>query len=163
MRSTRGPTPVADAFLSLPAADRRDILETAAARLGRPAVILEKDVWICRVLQVLFCRLPPGRIGHEDTSTLLLVDVAVDDYGSDRETGDPPLRRDVTKTLSFNSPGTPRSLPTLGGQNTPPRNAAQFICDQLNRRLGFTREEWTALAAESMRAETPEPGDPAEH
>ena len=45
---------MADAFLSLPAADRRDILQTAAARLGRPAVVLEKDVWICRVLQVLF-------------------------------------------------------------------------------------------------------------
>ena len=45
---------MADAFLSLPEADRRDILETAAARLGRPAVVLEKDVWICRVLQTLF-------------------------------------------------------------------------------------------------------------
>ena len=45
---------MADAFLSLPGADRRDILETAAARSGRPAVILEKDVWICRVLQLLF-------------------------------------------------------------------------------------------------------------
>ena len=45
---------MADAFLSLPAADRRDILETAAARLSRPAIVLEKDVWICRVLQTLF-------------------------------------------------------------------------------------------------------------
>ena len=45
---------MADAFLTLPAVDRRDILQTAAARSGRPAVILEKDVWICRVLQVLF-------------------------------------------------------------------------------------------------------------
>ena len=40
---------------------------------------------------------------------------------------------------------------------------ALTICDKLNRRLGFTREQWTALAAESMHAETPEPGDPAEH
>ena len=45
---------MADAFLSLPAAERRDILETAADRLGRPAVILEKDVWICHVLHILF-------------------------------------------------------------------------------------------------------------
>ena len=34
---------MSDAFLSLPAAERRDILETAADRLGRPAAILEKD------------------------------------------------------------------------------------------------------------------------
>ena len=40
---------------------------------------------------------------------------------------------------------------------------APAICDKLNRRLGLTRELWTALAAQSMRAETPEPGDPAEH
>lgn len=45
---------MADAFLSLPVADRRDILETVAARSGRPAVILEKDIWICWVLDVLF-------------------------------------------------------------------------------------------------------------
>ena len=50
---------MADAFLSLPAVDQRDILQTAAARLGRPAVVLEKDVWICRVLETLFS-IPDG-------------------------------------------------------------------------------------------------------
>ena len=30
---------------------------------------------------------------------------------------------------------------------------AERICDRLNARLGLTREEWTALAARSMRAE----------
>ncbi len=38
---------------------------------------------------------------------------------------------------------------------------ALTICDKLNKRLGLTREQWTALAARSMHAETPEPG--AEH
>ena len=37
------------------------------------------------------------------------------------------------------------------------------ICDKLNRRLGYDREAWTAMAARSMQAETPEPGDPTEH
>ena len=46
--------PVADAFLSLSAGERRDILETAASRSGRPAAILEKDIWICWALRVLF-------------------------------------------------------------------------------------------------------------
>ena len=40
---------------------------------------------------------------------------------------------------------------------------AQSICDKLNRRLGYDREAWTAMAAASMRAETSEPGHPTEH
>lgn len=37
------------------------------------------------------------------------------------------------------------------------------ICDKLNRRLGYDREAWTAMAAASMHAETPEPGGPTAH
>lgn len=37
------------------------------------------------------------------------------------------------------------------------------LCDKLNRKLGHSREEWTALAAQSMRAEAPEPGDDSWH
>ncbi len=40
---------------------------------------------------------------------------------------------------------------------------ALSICDKLNRRLGYDREDWTAMAAVSMQAETPEPGDATEH
>ena len=32
-------------------------------------------------------------------------------------------------------------------------NDALNICDKLNRRLGYDREAWTAMAAASMRAE----------
>ena len=45
---------MAEPFLSLHARDKADILRTAAARSGRSAVILEKDVWVCWLLQVLF-------------------------------------------------------------------------------------------------------------
>ena len=34
---------------------------------------------------------------------------------------------------------------------------AQSICDKLNRRLGYNREQWTAMAAASMRAEDDDP------
>ena len=34
--------------------DRKDILQAAAAALGRQAAVLEKDIWICWVLQTLF-------------------------------------------------------------------------------------------------------------
>ena len=37
------------------------------------------------------------------------------------------------------------------------------ICDKLNRRLGFDREAWTALAAASMREEDDGPDEPPWH
>ena len=43
-----------EAFLSLPAREQTDILQTVAARDDRRADILEKDVWICWVLDTLF-------------------------------------------------------------------------------------------------------------
>ena len=40
---------------------------------------------------------------------------------------------------------------------------AERLCNKLNARLGLTKEQWTALAARSMRAEAPEPGDRTAH
>ena len=40
---------------------------------------------------------------------------------------------------------------------------AERLCDRLNAKLGLPREDWTKLAARSMRAETPEPGDLTTH
>jgi len=45
---------VSEVFLHLSEQDRTDILQTAAVRLGRQADVLEKDVWVCWVLQALF-------------------------------------------------------------------------------------------------------------
>lgn len=41
-------------FLALPPADRADALRVAADASGRPAVLLEKDVWVVWVLNALF-------------------------------------------------------------------------------------------------------------
>ena len=43
-----------DAFLRLPPEDRREALAVAAAASGRPAHLLEKDVWVVWTLDVLF-------------------------------------------------------------------------------------------------------------
>jgi hypothetical protein len=51
---------VPEAFLHLPARDQAEILQTCAGKLGRRAEHLEKDVWICWVLQGLFTM--PGRL-----------------------------------------------------------------------------------------------------
>lgn len=43
-----------DSFLQLADDDRREALEVAASRTGRPANLLEKDVWVVQLLALLF-------------------------------------------------------------------------------------------------------------
>lgn len=43
-----------ETFQNLEARDQREILQTAAAKCGRRSAILEKDIWLCWVLQVIF-------------------------------------------------------------------------------------------------------------
>ncbi|MEO7692109.1 MAG: nucleotidyl transferase AbiEii/AbiGii toxin family protein [Sphingomonas sp.] len=45
---------MADAFLNLPVEDRREALGVAADRSGRPAHLLEKDVWVVWALATLY-------------------------------------------------------------------------------------------------------------
>ena len=45
---------MADAYFSLKPQEQKEILQTAAAQLGRQAAVLEKDIWVCLVLQTLF-------------------------------------------------------------------------------------------------------------
>lgn len=45
---------MAEVFLSMSASDRRDALGVAADRSGRPAHLLEKDVWVVWALQTVF-------------------------------------------------------------------------------------------------------------
>ena len=40
---------------------------------------------------------------------------------------------------------------------------ALSICDKLNRRIGYDREAWTAIAAASMQAEDDDPDGGARH
>ena len=49
-----------DAFLSLPDRDRRDVFEAAATRLDTPPGYVEKDFWVCLVLETLYNRMPEG-------------------------------------------------------------------------------------------------------
>ena len=43
-----------EAYLELSPEDQKDILQTAAAQLGRQESVLEKDVWVCWALEALF-------------------------------------------------------------------------------------------------------------
>ena len=50
----------AESFLSLPEQDRRDVFEAAASRLDTLPGYVEKDFWVCLVLDTLYNRLPNG-------------------------------------------------------------------------------------------------------
>ena len=43
-----------ESFLEMSVADRREALNVAASQTGRPANLLEKDVWVVQALDVLF-------------------------------------------------------------------------------------------------------------
>ena len=47
-------------YLALPAHDRRDVCEAAARRLDTLPSYVEKDFWVCLVLDLLYNRLPEG-------------------------------------------------------------------------------------------------------
>ena len=45
---------MAERYLGLGPGDRREVLEFAASESGRPAYVLEKDMWVVWALQTLF-------------------------------------------------------------------------------------------------------------
>ncbi|MYD94229.1 MAG: nucleotidyl transferase AbiEii/AbiGii toxin family protein [Chloroflexi bacterium] len=47
-------------FLALPDQDKRDVFEAAASRIDTLPSYVEKDLWVCLVLEALYNRLPDG-------------------------------------------------------------------------------------------------------
>ena len=72
-----------EAFLSLGARERADILQTVAARCGRAAVILEKDIWVCWVLQALFSMPDPHPMAFKGGTSLSKVYRIIDRFSED--------------------------------------------------------------------------------
>ena len=74
---------MAEAFLSLDVHERADILRTVAARSGRAAIILEKDIWICWVLQALFSMPDPHPMAFKGGTSLSKVYGIIDRFSED--------------------------------------------------------------------------------
>ncbi|MYE11729.1 MAG: nucleotidyl transferase AbiEii/AbiGii toxin family protein [Gammaproteobacteria bacterium] len=74
---------MAEPFLSLSARERADILRTVAARSGRAAVILEKDIWVCWVLQALFSAPDPHPMAFKGGTSLSKVFGVIDRFSED--------------------------------------------------------------------------------
>ena len=137
---------MADAFLSLPAAARRDILETADARSGRPAVILEKDVWICRVLQVLFSIPDPHPMAFKGGTSLSKVYRIIDRFSEDV---------DITLDYRAFADGFDPFAPGVS------RSAIRRFSDDLKSRLERYTRDVVGPALEAAAAGLPAPGRPA--
>ena len=74
---------MAEPFLSLDARERADILRTVAARSGRSAVILEKDIWVCWVLEALFSMPDPHPMAFKGGTSLSKVYGVIDRFSED--------------------------------------------------------------------------------
>ena len=74
---------MAEPFLSLGASERADILRTAAARSRRSAVILEKDIWVCWVLDALFSMPDPHPMAFKGGTSLSKVYGVIDRFSED--------------------------------------------------------------------------------
>ena len=74
---------MAEPFLSLKRRERGDILRTVAANSGRSAVILEKDIWVCWVLQALFSMSDPHPMAFKGGTSLSKVYGIIDRFSED--------------------------------------------------------------------------------
>ena len=70
-------------FLSLDHRERTDILRTVAANIGRSALILEKDIWVCWVLQALFSMPDPHPMAFKGGTSLSKVYGIIDRFSED--------------------------------------------------------------------------------
>ena len=74
---------VPEQFLHLPAGDRKEILQTAAARLGQQTTVLEKDVWVCWILQTLFSMPDAHPMAFKGDTSLSKVYGAINRFSED--------------------------------------------------------------------------------
>ena len=74
---------MAEPFLSLGARERADILRTVTARSGGSAVILEKDIWVCWILQALFSMQDPHPMAFKGGTSLSKVYRVIDRFSED--------------------------------------------------------------------------------
>lgn len=70
-------------YFDLPVSDQADVLQSLAPVMGRRAEILEKDIWLCQVLDILFqlpCRKP---MAFKGGTSLSKVYKAIDRFSED--------------------------------------------------------------------------------
>ena len=77
------PESILESYFDLSSSDQRELLQSLAPILGRRAEILEKDIWLCQVLSILFrlkCRKPMAFKGGTSLSKIYK---AIDRFSED--------------------------------------------------------------------------------
>ena len=72
-----------ESYFDLPVSDQADVLQSLAPVMGRRAEILEKDIWLCQVLDILF-QLPCRKsMAFKGGTSLSKVYKAIDRFSED--------------------------------------------------------------------------------
>lgn len=74
---------MAEPYLALPREDQADILNALAPRLGRAPEVLEKDVWVCWVLEQLFTMPERGELVFKGGTSLSKAYRAIERFSED--------------------------------------------------------------------------------
>ncbi len=139
---------MAEAFLSLDARQRADILQTVAARSGRAAIILEKDIWVCWVLQALFSMPDPHPMAFKGGTSLSKVYRVIDRFSEDVDV--------ILDYRAFNdgfdpfADGTSRNQIRLFGERLKDR-VADYIHDVMAPALGAAADRLAADGRHDIR------------
>jgi hypothetical protein len=70
-------------YVDLPISDQSDILRQAAMQLGKRAIVLEKDIWICWALRALFAMPNPYSMAFGGGTSLSKVYGVIDRFSED--------------------------------------------------------------------------------
>lgn len=119
-----------ESFFELSAADRAESLEVAVAQSGRPADLLEKDVWVVWVLDVLF-RAPFGdQLTFKGGTSLSKAFGVIDRFSEDVD-----LTYDIRALL-----------PDLADEDGDPIPASRSAADRLTARVREALPAWVSSA-----------------
>jgi hypothetical protein len=72
-----------DQYLHLSISDRKEILQTCAAKMGQQATVLEKDIWVCWALEVLFSMPGAHPMAFKGGTSLSKIYGAIDRFSED--------------------------------------------------------------------------------
>ena len=118
-------------FLHLSPKDRADALEVAAAELGRPAGLLEKDVWVVWTLDALFRQGFGSALTFKGGTSLSKVFRVIDRFSED-----------VDLTCDIRS-----LLPEFAGEPGDPIPRSRSAADKITSRARSALRRWVAAEA----------------
>ena len=117
---------MAESYFDLSPQDRRDALEVAAGQAGRPAELLEKDIWVVWTLDVLFGTPFAEALTFKGGTSLSKVYGAIDRFSEDVD-----LTYDIRALL-----------PELAAEEGDPIPSSRSQADRITTRVRGLLPEW---------------------